>query len=302
MRFTVRRPPTGEVSPCGHRPSGGNVACSVDVGVAPSSSAGFALENRLALAVPGCDMPACGASLRRVRGRHLLHPAQRLVLQTRDEQTPAASADRPVEPTFLSDAHTGLLDSSPRSAGHRPHVKCFDPDRVEAASDISGGFFDPVLAPVGLTGFQFRDRPFRSCAPVGATLGPGEPLLQHLQPFRLTPGQSGCVQQFAGRQRRRHGNATVDAHDAPIARPADRSGDVGERDMPAAGPITGNPVGLDTLWHRPRQAKPHPAHLGHPHPTEAPVEPHDVMRFDRDLPKSFVHTGFTPRRATVRTG
>ena len=173
MRFTVRRPPTGEVSPCGHRPSGGDVACSVDVGVAPSSGAGFALENRLALAVPGSDVPARGASLRRICGRDLLDPTVSLVLQTRGEQPPTATADRPVQPAFLSNAHTRLLDSSPRSAGHRPHVKCFDPDRVEAARNVSGGFLDPVLAPVGLTGFQLRDRPFRLVAAVGAALGRG---------------------------------------------------------------------------------------------------------------------------------
>src|SRR5258708_26476157 len=98
LRFTVRRPPSGEVSPCCHRPSGGDVACTVDVGVAPSSSAGFALEDRLALAVSGCDMLARGASLRRVRSRDLLDPAQSLVLQTRDQLTPANSADRAVEP------------------------------------------------------------------------------------------------------------------------------------------------------------------------------------------------------------
>ncbi len=162
MRFTVRRPPVGEVSPCGHRPSGGDVACSVDVGVAPSSSAGFALEDRLALAVPGGDVPARGASLRRVRGRYLLEPAESLVLQTRGEKPPTAAADGPVQSALLSNVHTGLFDSSPRRAGHRPHVKGFDPDRVEAASNISGDLFDPIFAPVGLAGLQFRDRPFRS--------------------------------------------------------------------------------------------------------------------------------------------
>ena len=231
MRFTVRRPPIGEVSPCGHRPSGGDVACGVDVGVAPASSAGFALEHRLALTVPGCDVPARGASLRRKRGRDLLDPTVSLVLQTRGEKPPTAVPDRPVQPALLSDAHTGLLHSSPRSAGHRPHVQGFDPDRVEAARNASADLFDPVLAPVGLTRLQFRDRPFCSRTPGGATLGPGQPLLQHLQPLDLTPGQTGCVQQW----------------------PGDRSGDVGERDMPAAGPITGHPVGLDTRWHRPRQ-------------------------------------------------
>ncbi len=182
LRFTVRRPPIGEVSPCCHRPSGGDVACGVDVGVAPAGSAGFALEDRLALAVFGSDVPARGASLRRIRGRDLLDPTISLVLQTRGEQSPAAAPDGPVQSAFLSNANTGLLDSSPRAAGHRPHVKGFDPDRVESARNVSGGFFDPVLAPIDLTGLQFRDRPFGSRAPVGATLGPRESLLQGPSP------------------------------------------------------------------------------------------------------------------------
>ena len=188
MRFTVRRPPSGEVSPCCHRPSGGDIACSVDVGVAPTSSAGFALEDRLALAVPGSDVPTRGASLRRIRSRDLLDPTVSLVLQTRGEQPPTAAADRPVQPTLLRNTHTGLLDSSARRAGHRPHVKGFDPDRVETASNISGDLLDPVLAPIGLTRLQFRDRPSCSHAPIRATLSPGEPLLQHRQPLRLTRG------------------------------------------------------------------------------------------------------------------
>ena len=70
MRFTVRRPASAEVSPCCHHPSGGDVACSVHVGVGGPRGAGFALENRLALAVLGGDVPAHRASLRRERGRH----------------------------------------------------------------------------------------------------------------------------------------------------------------------------------------------------------------------------------------
>ena len=180
MRFTVRRPSIGEVSPCGHRPSGGDVACSVDVGVAPPGSAGFALEDRSALAVSECDAPARGASLRRVRSRDLLDPAESLVLQARD------------------------------------------------------------------------------------------------------------------------GNTAVDAHHAAIAWTGDRVGDVRERDMPAASPIPGNPVGFHTRWHRSRQAESHPPDLGHPDPTKAAVKPLDMMRFQSDLPKPFMHTGLTPPRAAMR--
>ena len=299
MRFTVRRPPTGEVSPCCHRPSGGDVACSVDVGVAPASSAGFALEDRLALTVPGSDVPAHRASLRRIRGRDLLDPTVSLLLQTRSEQAPAAAVDGAVQPALLSNANTGLLEGSPRRAGQRTHVECFDPDRVEAPRNVSSAFLDPVLAAVGLTSSQFRECTLCSPAPVGAAFGASKSLLQHLQAVRLARGQARCVQHFPGRQRRRDGNATVDAHYAAIARPADRRGDVGEGDMPAAGSITRNPVGLDTLGHRPRQPKPHPSHLGHPHPTEAAIQSHNVVRFHRDLPKPFVDTCLAPRRATV---
>jgi hypothetical protein len=301
LRFTVRRPPTGEVSPCGHRPSGGDVACSVDVGVAPSGGTGLALEDRLALAVSGCDVPARRATLRRVRSRDLLNPAGSLVLQTGDQLPPTTSADRAVEPAFLGHSRPWLLDGAPRRPGHRPHVEILDPDHVEPPRQVGGGFLHPVFAPIPLTSFQFRDPPFRLLAAPGAALGAGQPPLQHLQPFRLTQAEPGCAQQFAGGQRSRHHHTAVDTDHAAVARTGDRVGDMRERDMPAASPITSNPIGLDTVWHRSRQAEPHPPDLRHPYPPEPAVEPLDVMRFHRDLPKPFVHAGFTPRRAAVCT-
>ena len=51
LRFTVRRPASAEVSPCCHRPPGGDVACNDHVGIAPPCGTGFALDHRLALAV-----------------------------------------------------------------------------------------------------------------------------------------------------------------------------------------------------------------------------------------------------------
>jgi hypothetical protein len=302
LRFTVRRPPIGEVSPCSHRPSGGDVTCGIDVGVAPASSAGLALENRLALTVPRSDMPAHRATLRRKRGRNLLDPTISLVLQPRGQTPPTTAADRSVQATLLSNPDTGPLNRPSRSAGHRPDVKGFDPDRVKAARNISADLFDPVLTPVRLTRSQLCDRPFGCCSPVGAALGPREPLLQHLQPLSLTAGQNRCAQQLARRQRRRDRNTTVDAHHTPIVRPRNRSGNVGEGDMPAAAPIPGDPVGLDARWHLPRPAVPHPAHLGHPHPTEPTVQTHNVMRLQRDLPKPFMQTGLAPRRPTMRPG
>jgi hypothetical protein len=121
LRFTVRRPPTGEVSPRSHRPPGGDVACSVDIGIAPSSVAGFTLEDRFALAVSWCDMPTCRTSLRRVRSGDLLDPTKRFVLQSSDELAPATCADCAVEPAFL-----GYLHPHPTKAAVQPlHVALF---------------------------------------------------------------------------------------------------------------------------------------------------------------------------------
>lgn len=301
MRFTVHRPPTGEVSPCGHRPSGGDVTCSIDVGVAPSSSAGFALENRLALAVPRSDVPARGASLRRVRSRHLLDPAVSLVLQACNKLAPAASADCAIEPPLLSHAHTGLLDGAARGARHRPRIKGLDSDHVEPPCEVGSGFFHPVLAPISFACLQSRDRPFDLLASTGAELGAGEPLLQHLQSFRLTRCKTGCVKQFAGRQSSRHRHAAIDPHHAAVTWTSDRMGNVRERDMPASSPITLNPVRLDTVRHRPRQAKPHPTNLRYPYAAEAAVQPLDMVRLHGDLPKPFMHAGLAPRRTAMRS-
>ena len=300
MRFTVRRRASAKVSPCCHRPSGGDVACSVYVGVARTSLAGLALENRLALTVFGSDMPAQAASLRRVRGRDVLDPARGFMLQTRSEQAPTAAGDRTVQTAFLGNTPTRLLHRCPRRAGHRTHVKCFNADRIEPAYDIRGGFFDPVLTSVGLAGLEVRDCSLCASSPVGATLGAGQALLQHLQPPGLTAAQARGVQQLTGRQGGRHRNATVDAHHGAVAGRGEGFRCVGERDMPAAGPITGDAVGLHAFRNRPRQAKPDPTDLGHPHTAQPAVQTLDVMSFHRDLPEALMHTRFAPRRAAMR--
>ena len=299
MRFTVRRPACAEVSPYCHRPSGGDVTCSVHVGVARPRIARFAFEDRLALAVFGRDMPAHGASLRRVRSRDLLDPTKRFVLRPRREQTPSASGDGPIEAALLGDPHTGLLDGSARRAGHSAHIEGFDADCVEAARDICGGLFDPVLATVGLTGPKLRDRALRASSTVRTALGAHQALLQHLQPLRLTRHQSGGVQQFTGRQRRRHHHATVDTHRAGFTRTRDRVRNVGECDMPAPGAIKRDPVGLNPRWDRPRTAKAHPSDFGHPDATQPAVQTLHMLRLDTDLPKSLVHSDFSPRRAAM---
>ena len=300
MRFTVHRPASAEVSPCCHRPSGGDVACCVEVGVARTCRAGFALEHRLALAVSGSDVPAHRATLRRVRGRDLLNPAAGFVLQPHGEQTPTTAADATIKPAFLGNSVSGLLDSSARAARHGPHIEGFDPNRVEPARDIRGELLHPILSPSCLFGFQFRDRQLRASSPIRTALRAGQPLLQNPKPGSLTVAQAGHVQQLPSGQCRRHRHAAVDTHYGAMTWAGDRLRGVGERQVPAPDPVAGHPVRLHTLRHWARAAKPHPADLGYPHSPEAPVELLDVMRLDRHLPESFVHTRFAPPRAPVR--
>lgn len=299
MRFTVRRPPTGEVSPCCHRPSGGDVSCSVDIGVAPSGIAGLALEDRLALAVFGCDMPASGTSLRRVRRRDLLDPTQSFMLQTSGQESPTAAADPPVEPTLLSDSHARLVSGSASRASHGTHLECLDPDHVEPPRNVSSGFLNPVPAPIPLAGFQFRNRPFRFFTTTGATFSPGEPLLQHSQPLRLTRSETGRVQHFASGQCSRDDHPSVNTNHTPIPWPAYGIRNVHKRHMPAASSIPGNPVGLDPVRNRTRQTKPHPSSFRHPDVAVTSIQPLDVSRLYRDLPKSFMYASFAPRWSAV---
>ena len=223
-------------------------------------------------------MPARRASLRRVRGRDLLDSAASFVLQTYSEQTPSAGSDGTVKATLLRDQPTGLLSSSLCRTGHRPHVERFDANRVEAPRDLRGGLLDPVLASVLFTRFQLGDHQLRAGPTVGTALGAGQAPLQHFDPPQLARAETRCVQQVTGRQRRRHSNAAVDAHHIPLNWTGDRIGDMGERNVPAARTITGDPVGPHALGDRSRQAESHPAHLGYPHATYPTVQTLDVVR------------------------
>nr|CRL67744.1 hypothetical protein CPGR_00571 [Mycolicibacterium malmesburyense] len=299
MRFTVRRPADTEVSPCCHRPSGGDVACSVHVGIARLGGAGLALEDRLALAVSRCGVPTTRASLRRVRGRDLLDPTTSFLLQPRSEQSPTASTDSPIQRALLGYPLARPLGGSACAAGHRPHVEGFDADCVETPRDIRSGFLDPVLASVPLNRFDLGDRALRADPSLGSPLCAGQALLQHLQTFRLTDGEAWRVQQFTRRQGRRNHHAAVYTHHAAIVGTCDGLGDIGERDMPTTSAITGDSVRLHSVWDWTRHAEADPADFGHPHPAAAAVQTFHVMGFHCDLAESFVHAGFAPGRAAM---
>jgi hypothetical protein len=185
LRFTVRRPANAEVSPCCHRPSGGDVACGVHVGIARARTASDALENRLALAVFRRDMPTVRASLRCERCRDHFEPPRGLVFQPGDQHSPPLAADRAVKAPFLRDVSARALAGTARRAGHGTDVQILDTDSVEPARQVGGGLFHPVAAAICLTGAQPRDGQLGARPPLRSPARPGQTLLQPSQPLGL---------------------------------------------------------------------------------------------------------------------
>ena len=299
MRFTVRRPASAEVFPCCHRPSGGDVACGVHVSVARPRITGDALENRLALAVFGCDVPTVGASLRRIRRRDDFDPPQGLVLQPGHEQSPPLAADLTVEAPFLRDAGARAFRSAACRASHCAHLQVLDLDGVEAARQIGGGFFHPVAAAICVAGAQFRDGQLGSYAPVRSVLRSGQTLLQFVESFGFAGTQARSTQPLAAGQGSRDRDSAVHAHHAAVTRSRDWAGDGGEGDVPAPRAIQSDSVRLHGVGDGAGPAEAHPADLGYPHVSVAAVEPLDVARFEADLSEAFVLAGFAPGGATV---
>ncbi len=299
MRFTVRRPASAEVSPCCHRPSGGDVACGVHVSIARPRPAGDAPENRLALAVFRRHVPALGASLRRIRCRDELKPPRGLVLQPGHQQSPPLAADLAVEAPFLCDAGTRVLKGAACRAGHRAHLQVLDPDGVETARQIGGGLFHPVTAAICFPRAHLGNGQLRSREPVRSAPGPGQTPLQPAQSLGFGGTKARNTQQLPVGQRHRNRYSAINTDHAAIARPGDRVGNGGESDVPAPRAIQRDSVGLHGVSDVARPTEFHPSDLGYPDLSVASVEPLDVARFDSDLSESFMRAGFAPRRATV---
>ena len=284
MRFAVRWPGTPDASPRFHGVPRRDVPGRVDVSMV-GETAGRAREARLALARLPVHIPARRAPLACKRRSDLLHPAWSLLLQSPRQQPPPGPQDAPIQPGFLADvpAWVGLRASN--GPGHVCDVEVFDPDQVEAPGDVGTGLFDPVLAPIGSTGAQPGGGQLDPRPAVRAWFGSCQLALQPPQPSAFPQRQAGRAQQFAGRQGRRHRHAPIDADHLPVARRWNRPRDGGECDVPAPGPVSGYPVGLDARRHGPGPAEPHPARLRHPdladlaaqtpHVPLPPAPPHD---------------------------
>jgi hypothetical protein len=301
LRFTVRRPASAEVSPCCHRPPGGDVACGVHVGVARPRTTGDARENRLTLAVFRRDMPAVGASLRRVRCWDQVKPPQSLMLQPGHQQSPPLAADLTIEAPFLRHVDARAFTSTARRRGHGPHLQVLDADGIEPARQIGGGLLHPVTPPVSFTRLQSRDSQLRACSPVRSASRPGQTPLQSAQPLGFSSAQCRGVQQLPGRQRGRHRHAAINTHHACITRSREGFRDHSKSDVPTPRSIARDTEGLHRVGDVAGPPEPHPTDLRHPHLPVAATQPLNVARFDTDLPEPLISAGLAPRRATMGT-
>ena len=299
MRFTVHRPASAEVSPCCHRPSGGDIACGVHVSITRTRATGDALENRLALAVFRRDMPAAGASLRRIRCWNQFQPARSFVLQPGNQQSPPLAVNLTVEAPFLRDVGTRALTSTARRPAHSTHVQILDTDGVEAARHIGAGLFHPVTAAIGFTGAQPGNRQLRLCSPMRSASPSGHTLLQPPQPLRFTSTKARNTQQLPGGQRRRYRHAAVNTNHAAVSGSSNRFGDGGKGDVPAPRSIQSDAVRLQGVGDVARPPEPNPTDLRYPYLPIAAAESLEVARFESDLPESFMRAGLAPRRAAV---
>src|SRR5436190_20341504 len=139
--LAFHRPPNGEVStPVDRKPCGQDVLRRVDIGVR-LVPAGYASEDRLALAgLPG-GVLAGVAGLRCVPGVDLDHGRTVVtgrVSQCEEEPGPALAEDGPVQSSLLRDVAARLLDGAPRAGRHILDPQVLDRHQAVIAYQTDG--------------------------------------------------------------------------------------------------------------------------------------------------------------------
>ncbi len=264
-RFTVRRPARAEVSPCCHRPSGGDVACRVHVSVARPRAASDALENRLALMVFRRDMPTVGAALRRVRRWDEFQPSRCLMLQPGNQQSPPLAANLTVEAPLLRDLGARAFTTAARRPGHGTHIQILDADGVEASRQIGGGLLRPVTPAIRFAGAQPGNRQLGLCMPARPALRPSHTLLQSAQPRGFLRAQARNAEQLPAGQRNRYRHTAINTNDAAVVGSRDSFGNGSKSEVPTPRPIQIDSVGLHSVGDVAGPSEPYPTNLRYPY-------------------------------------
>jgi hypothetical protein len=202
--------------------------------------------------------------------------------------------------------------ASPRSHGEprRDVPSCV---HVSVAGETAGRTYEARLAlarlrihvparRAALTAERGTDGQPQSVTTVRSPASAGKPTFQVVKPLTLLRGQARCMQQLASRQGRRHHDAPVNAYGQIVTRRKNRTGNYGEGDMPAPGPVTRHSVRLHAGRYDTRPTKTHPSGLRYPNLSNLPAEPTHMPRLHGDDPESIVPASFPPCRPAMGTG
>jgi hypothetical protein len=292
MGFAVHTPaqrpasPRSRGMPC--RDVQGRIQISV-TGVA----AGVAPEDGLALARLPIHMPARAAALRSEHWIDLLDPPRSFVLQAPYQQSPPGSEDFPVQSGLLPYIPAGLRHTPSGGPGHVLDAQIFDPDDGEPTRQVCGELLCPVLPYINLASPQPGDRELDTPASQGPWLSAGKPTLQQLQSVPSCWAQPWHTQHLACGQSSGDGHAAVNSDDLAGSRFEDRLWDCGKGDVPAVGPVAGNPIRL-RVRDRTRPTEPDPARLWDPNCTSVAAKATYVSSLHCNDPEALIPNGLAP--------
>jgi hypothetical protein len=198
---------------------------------------------------------------------------------------------------------TRLWDGKrPSACSHGPSgrdvARCID---VGVATVTTVDAAEDRLALAVLTRHQTRNGSSEPYFASRSSRGVSTFSVQSQQARLLARRQAGWAGSFAGRQRRGHFDAPVYADDLSIGWARNRGRSYSEPDVPPSGAVSRNPVRLG-VREATRPAKTVPADFGHERLAAEPVQPHDVLRFQRDYSKAFVAIASSPGGMALRPG
>jgi hypothetical protein len=224
-------------------------------------------ENRLAFATSAVNGSAFRTRLARVSSRHFnQRPAAFFKFVRKDgfERVPTLIENRSVETGLGANAATWGGDSAGSARRHVGYLQVLHDDRSEPARNIQCGTMMPVPADAGALGGQSGASAELPQPTLGAFLATRKDALS--APVLTVYGRKAHWdgQMLAGRERKRIGDAAVNANGRKATFCFPGSDFASERNEPAIA-ISGNCNGTKTARHRPRVAIFDPSYFGYPH-------------------------------------
>ena len=297
LRFTLHSDRRPHRSTRCHRPSGGDVACGVHVGVV-GVAAGPAAEGGLALARLRVGGPARRTCLGCVCRGNLLDPAGALCSRRVTKLAPPVGEDGTVQAGLLSHVPARPLERAPAerviARTSRSSTRIMSNRRARSVlvfstqslrRSASSAFSAMATATLVWRAGSIHAANGRDVAAAGGVV-------------LLSRAAVAGVQELPCRQGRRYLHASVHADDLAVPGRGHRRRDHSERDVPAAGTVPGHPIGRG-IRQRAGEPEPHPADLRHQHPRPLPGQLFNPAGLGADDPEPFMRPRLAPRRSPM---